>query len=188
MTTEIIKNELAESFRACVQSTVAEHCQVTFTKDAKVETRDIIEYESRMRVFGLEKFNDTCFIALVNLYESPLEMERKDVCGVIITYVNEENAERFFKARLKGRDEEDDELIVELSKELCLAIFERFKNSAHKFGYANLVRGEVESYRSNIEEGALFPYSEDMLYQVNCNLWREKVFVVELVLAPAHHS
>jgi hypothetical protein len=188
MPTEIVKNELAESFRNCVQNTVTQYCRVTFTKDAKVEARDIIEYESRMRVFGLEKFNDTCYIALLNLFESPLEKEKGDVCGVLIIYVEEENAEKLFKAQLKGREEEDDELIVDFIKELCSAVYDSFKVQAHRFGYPNLLRGDVENYRSNIEEGVLFPYTEDTLYQVNCSLWREKVLVAELVLAPARRG
>jgi hypothetical protein len=188
MPTQLKKEELAEDFRACVQKTIEEYCQVVFAKDAKVVARDIIEYESRMRVFGLEKFNDTCFIAFINLYESPLELERKDTCGVILVYVNEESAERLFKFPLKGHQEEDDTYLMELTKTLCRQLFERFKVSAFRYGYANLLGAEVEGYRSNVEEGVVFPYSQDTLYQVSCNLWKEKMVVAELVLAPASRS
>ena len=123
MPTEIIKDELARTFCACVQKSVEEYCQATFAKNPKVEQRDIIEYQSRMRVFGLEKFNDTCYIAHSNLYESPLEQEQKDTCGLIIVYVSDENAERLFKSLLRGREESDEELVTECTAELCKIIF-----------------------------------------------------------------
>jgi len=50
------------------------------------------------------------------------------------------------------------------------------------------VCGEPELYLSNVEEGVNFPYEVDTLYQVNCTLWREKIFVGELVLAPARNG
>ena len=185
---EINQENLAESFRACVKKTLEDFCQTSFVKEPKVTTRDIIEYESRMRVFGLEKFNDTCFIAFQTLYESPLEQEKSDVCGTLLVYVQEENAERLFKALLKEKDPEDEEIIIECVRNLCRALFDHFKTTATRFGYANLLGSEVENYMSNIEEGAPFPYSEDTLYQVVCTLWREKVVVAELVLASSQRG
>ena len=184
----IEKEALAESFRDCIQKTLEEHCSVIFTKEAKVEQRDIIEYASRLRVFGLEKFNDSCYIGVVNLYETPEELKQKKTCGIIIIYVREESAERLFKALLKGQEGEDEELLMENTKELCRLVFQNFKRKVVQFGYQNLLAGEQEVYLSNVEEGVPFPYDEDTLYQVNCTLWREKVLVAELVLAPAKNG
>jgi hypothetical protein len=184
----INKEELAETFRRCVQRGLEQYCQVVFTKEPKVEQLDIIEYESRLRVFGLEKFNDTCYIAVTNLYESPLEQERKETCGVLLVYIEEENAERLFKALLKGVQGEDDELIMDNTKKLCLVIFEQLRRELGQFGYPGLLSSPPEHYLSNVEEGVDFPYDEDTMYQVSCTLWKEKIVVAELVLAPARHG
>ncbi|HLF17830.1 MAG TPA: hypothetical protein VI749_02935 [Candidatus Omnitrophota bacterium] len=184
----INKEELAETFRRCVQRSLEQYCQVVFTKDPKVEQLDLIEYESRMRIFGLEKFNGTCYISLVNLYESPLEAEHKDPCGVLLVYVEEENAERLFKALLKGVQGEDEELIAENTQKLCIAVFEQLKKELSQFGYPGILMSAPENYLSNAEQGVDFPYDEDTLYQVSCILWREKIVVAELVLASAKHG
>src|SRR3989338_4379577 len=123
----ISKEELSEIFRRCVQKALEGYCQVAFTKEPKAEQIEIIEYESRMRVFGLEKFNDTCYIALVNLFESPLELEKKETCGVLLIFVHEESAERLFRTVLKGVQGEDEDLIRDSTKKLCLSVLELLK-------------------------------------------------------------
>jgi len=188
MPADIEKGSLAEGFRDCIQKTLEEHCSVIFTKDAKVEQLDIIEYDSRLRVFGLEKFNDTCNIGVINMYGNAEDQKQKRSCGCIIIYVKEESAERLFKSLLKGLEGEDEELIMECVRGLCQRVFNNFKRKATQFGYQNLLSGEPEMYLSNVEEGVAFPYDEDTLYQVSCTLWREKVFVAELVLAPAKNG
>jgi len=118
MPADIEKGSLADSFRACIQTTLEEHCSVIFTKDAKVEKLDLIEYGSRMRVFGLEKFNDTCYIAVINLYDNEESQKQKKTCGALIIFVKEESAERLFKTLLKGQEGEDEELLTECTRVL----------------------------------------------------------------------
>src|SRR5262245_42886162 len=118
---------LAESFRDCVQKTIEEHCSVVFAKDAKVEVRDIIEYASRLRVFGLEKFNDTCYIGLTNLFETPEDVKANKPCGLILVFVREDSSERLFKTLLKGQEGEDEELQMDNTKHLAEKLFQNFK-------------------------------------------------------------
>ena len=77
---------------------------------------------------------------------------------------------------------------MECTRVLSQRILNNFKLKAAQFGYSSILAGEPAMYLSNVEEGVAFPYDEDTLYQVNCTLWREKVFVAELVLAPAKNG
>ena len=48
----------------------------------------------RMRVFGMEKFNNPTFIATINYYLNTQEMDKRDVWGMIALYVEQDYLEQ----------------------------------------------------------------------------------------------
>ena len=61
---------IATTIMGCVQNTCETMCKMAFSKDPEFNELNIIEYDSRMRTFGLEKFNEPCYASFINFYIS----------------------------------------------------------------------------------------------------------------------
>ena len=159
--------------------------KVEFTKDPEFVTKDLIEYSSRMRTFGLEKFNDACFLSSVCFYSSKGDLESHNAVGSLVVYLQEENVGRFLKlAGLKKFDEDDEEKVLERCGEFCQTIAEEVKSGLMSSGHGDLTLSEPLSRTNDIAEGIDFPYSEYSCYETSFYYWKEKVLVVGIAVSP----
>ena len=81
-----------------------------------------------MRVLGLEKFNDPCYIAAINLFLNKNNLDNDKALGAVILYIEESIASDLLLASGKrGVDLEDPEVLMDGTGEFCVEIVDQFK-------------------------------------------------------------
>lgn len=159
---------------------------VTFTHDTQIVEKDIIEYESRLRVFGLAKFNKPCFITAVNFYASQRDMESHNPLGALVVYIEADNSDKVSKALGVGlKIDDEDEAVLEKIGELGRVIAEPYLRILQSNGYSQLVFSKPQSYFNDVPEGVEFNYNEYKYYEISFFAWKEKILVADITLAPA---
>jgi len=168
-----------------IESTLAQMSGVPATDTPKVEEKDIVEYDGKLRVNGVTKFDSPSYISVVNYYLTPADMERhKAVKGAAIVYIDVENAGKLFKAlKFPFNDDEDDASMKDCCGEFCNLIGGGFKNEVANLGYVNLIMSPPRNYRSYITEGVEYSTDQKKLFEFSFFYWKRKAIVVELTLA-----
>ncbi|MCA9401611.1 MAG: chemotaxis protein CheX, partial [Candidatus Omnitrophica bacterium] len=152
---------LSTSIMSVVDETFKTMCNLSFTSEPKFGESEIIEYESRMRVFGLEKFNGPCYVTVINFFLDDKKLQQEDPCGTMVVYFEEDCASKILKALgYQIFNEDDEETVMDNCGEFCNVIAGNFKNELVNLGYKELVINAPLKYRNDIPEGVIFPYDE----------------------------
>lgn len=176
---------IATTMMGCVQETFEKMCNVSLSKAPEFNEKEIIEYDGRMRVFGLEKFDGPCYISAINFYVDKKHFEEKDSSGVVVLYIEEEAAEKLGKAMGQSEaDLEDEEVVLDTCGEFCNVVVGQFKNELRALGYIDLIISAPIKHKNDISEGVDFQYSEKKLYELNFHVWKRKLIVVDITMAP----
>ena len=166
--------------------TALEKLGLNLTQDSEIEEREVIEYNSRMRVFGLEKFNGPCYIFGFNFYKDSQTQEAKQTNGAFVLFFEEESIEKILK-KLGHRafDEEDEAFVLENLGVFGKQLAETFAAALSSVGYTSLLVSDPMSYKNSIPEGMDFPYSVYKYQELSLYLWDKKVVVADAIIAPA---
>ena len=101
-----LKN-LATSLHGVIDRTLLSKGGLSYTHEPEITEKDIIEYASRMRISGMEKFNGPCFISIVNFYNSPEDKEKKrNAKGAFVLFLEENNATKLLKTLARADSDE----------------------------------------------------------------------------------
>ena len=146
---------------------------------------ELVKYEGRMRVAGMEKFNAPSLISIINYYLTPTDMERrKGVKGALVLYVELENAGKLFKALgFTFPDDEDDVSMMTACGEFCSVLSGNFKKELAGLGYADLAASAPHNYKNSVLEGVEFSTDQKTKHEFSFFYWKHKSIVVELTLA-----
>lgn len=175
---------IATTIMGVVQDTFEKMCHASFSKPPEFVEKKIIEYNSKMRVFGLEKFNGPCYASVINFYVNLHYQEKKETCGTFVLYVEEDIALRMLKELgYTGFNEEDEDLIKDSCGEFGNVIAGNFKNELKEIGYSDLIISAPTTYKNDIPDGVDFPYSQDKLCEIGFYLWKEKAIVIDMTMA-----
>ncbi|MHA1656551.1 MAG: chemotaxis protein CheX [Candidatus Heimdallarchaeota archaeon] len=169
---------IATTLMGCVQDTFKKMCNLTFSQDPDFVEKELIEYESRMRTFGLEKFNGPCYVAAISFYLSPKEIEEHDALGALVLYIEAEVAEKLLKALGYDFDEEDEDLVLDNCGEFCNVIAGQFKNQLNSLGYKDLTISAPIKGKNDIRQGVEFSYDQYKLYESSYYFFKKKALVV----------
>lgn len=176
---------IATTLIEVVQDTFRKMGNVEFSKDPRFIKRDIIEYESRMRVFGLEKFNGPCYVSSISYYSSQKHQEAHDACGTMNLFMEEGAAGKILKTLgYTGFDDEDETMVLDNCGEFCNVLAGNFKNGLTNLGYKDLYLSAPIKEKNNLSKGAEFPFSQYIYYETEFYLWKQKAVVVDIVMAP----
>jgi len=166
-------------------------CNITFSQDPEFAVREIIEYESKMRTFGLEKFNGPCYLASINFYENKVRFKAKDASGVLVTYIEESCASDIVKGLGAGTglgvDEDDIETILDTVGEICNVIAGEIKTEmVNQLGYATpaIISAPIKS-KNDIAEGVDFAYNEQCYYEAFFFIKKTKSVALAFSVSPA---
>ncbi|MCA9407140.1 MAG: hypothetical protein KC733_00480 [Candidatus Omnitrophica bacterium] len=174
---------LATTMMGGVKSIFEKMSTLTFSQDPEFKEREIIEYDSRWRVFGLEKFNSACYVAVINFYRSTADQELHKACGAFVLYIEEGNAAKLLKALgYPDVDDEDLSIMFDIVGELCNVLAGQFKNDLLGLGFPDLVMSAPQKYRNDVPDGVEFEYEQTTYYELSFFLWKEKVFVIDATL------
>ena len=173
-----------------VQNTLTSMCNVEFSQEPEFEERDIIEYNSKMRTFGLEKFNGPCYLASINFYENKKRFDAKDASGVVVTYIEEETASDFLKSLGAGMDEDDPELILDTTGEICNVISGEIKTEmVNQLGYATpaIISAPIKA-KNDIDNGVDFAFNEQTYCEASFYIKKNKAVVLVFSVSAAQNT
>ncbi len=185
---------MAKEFdRTVLNTTITRVVQETFKKMLHVDPqgqpaivqRDIIEYDSRMRVFPLEKFNGPAYVSYVNLYLSEKELQANNAAGAFVLFVKEDIAEKLLKAFGRSlKDGEDEGVLMEHVGKFCHVLVEGLLKELTGLGYTNLFLSTSFQARNSVPEGVPFDYELYVKQEITFTFWNQKCIVVEACLGP----
>ncbi len=177
------QSAIAKTLLSCVEETLTSMGGLTFSNTPEFKERNIIEYDSKMQVSGLEKFNDSAYVAAVNFYLSEDHQKRRECCGVLAAFIEEDGASKFLKTLgYTGFNDDDDELIIEKCAEFSTVLAEKFKEAMVKSGSKNFILSASVKGKNNIPGGIDFPYNQYVYYEANFYFWKKKSLVIDIVM------
>jgi len=173
---------VAELLKAIIQSSVIDQYGIELSEETDVVQKQMMDYEGRMRTLGLDKFNGLCYLAAVSLYKSEASQEKQDAVGGLIVYVEDEVAERVFKA-LGQKANMDDESILNAAGAIAKNMAEGLNKQLSAKGFSSLVISEPVPARNDLSNGIPFHKSQYTYYEYDLHIWKQKAVVVALTLA-----
>ncbi len=179
--------QLAEVLAKTVEDIFMERANISLPHRPEIEKKNIIEYNGRMRVDGMEKFNDPTFISTVNYYLNQKDMESHKALGALVIYVEQTFIVQLLKLlKYPLANDEDEEEMKDCCGTLCNIIAGRFKSEIVKLGLVELEMSHFSNYRNSAFNGVEFNYNEWDKYEINVFLGekKEKRLVVEMTMAP----
>jgi hypothetical protein len=156
---------------------------IVATEAPKIIEKDILEYDGRMKVSGLEKFQSVNFISVVHFYSNQAEQKQNKPKGAMVLYVEFENAAKLYKALgLSVPDDEDDASMMNACGMMAKQISEAFNKALADSGQGSMILSEPDNYKNNIMQGV--PYSRDQkkMLEFDFFYWKKKAIVIDLTL------
>ena len=176
--------EFATTLIKSVEKAINSKCSFDFTKDPDIIEKNIIEYDSRMRVNAMEKFNGPCYVAAFNFYLSPESLKSGDVKGTLILYLECDCAGGFLKKLGHKFDDDDQAIVCDYFAEFGNLAANQFKNDISSKGFADLTISAPLKGINDIFEGVPFPYDEYKYYELSFHFLKQKGIVASLTMSP----
>lgn len=175
---------LNTTLMGCIEDILGKMSGVAPTEPPQVRTLDIIEYDGRMRVTGMEKFNAPSYVSVVNYYLNPADLERHKAKGALVVFVDAENAGKLFKSLgFFVPDDEDEVSMMDACGELCNLLGGSFKNEISNLGYLDMSMSAPNNYRNTVMQGVEFSQDQTSKQEFSFFYWKRKAIVVEVTMA-----
>lgn len=147
------------------------------------EKTPIVEFMKRMRVWSLEKFNDTTYISAINFFKNDKDLKAQKTLGTILIYIEEEYISYLFK-RLDypNLDEDDDDCLKDACGTFCNIIAAKFKSGLAQMGYAELSMSHFYSFKDEVFGGVAYDTQQKSKYEIAFEINGVKRIVAELTL------
>lgn len=184
MAKSIDSQVLMTTVMGVVEQTLAKMSGIMPTEAPQTKEADIIEFYGRMRVMNMNDFNAPVYVSVVNYYLTQEDMNKGKAKGVLVLYVDAENASKLYKfLGFTVPDDEDDESMLDGCGELCNLIGGALKNELANVGYVNLVMSAPEYYKNSVTDGVKFSLDQKKKYQFSFFYWKRKTLVLEVSMA-----
>ena len=158
---------------------------IKFNPAPAVERRDLIEWQGKMRIAGMEVFNASTYISYVNYYLSEADKQKKNALGALVLYILETQLFPFIaKLNYPKVDDENPEELKEGCGRICVDMANDFQKKLAAMGYPTLVMGNVDNNRNTVPVGVSFNIKEYDKFVTSFCLDNRKVMALELTLGP----
>ncbi len=177
---------VSSAILAAVENTVPKGGNLPQSQEPKVEANDIPEYNGRMRIMGLDKMANTCYVSCINFYLSQADADRrKGAKGAMVVYLVTENASKFYAATgVPFSSDEDDASMITANGQFAQKLAEAFKAELAAKGYGGLVLSKPLNSKNNIIEGAEFSLDQKTKHEISYFYFKAKALAIDLTLAP----
>jgi len=158
--------------------------EIQFSEKPVVEIKRITDYEGRMRVDGMEKFdNEPTYVSAINYYINGKDMENHKAVGAVITYVKQDYLPKLMKTlKYPPIDDESDDELRDSCGTLCNIIAGGFKTEISSSGYIELEMSHFINFRNSSFGGVEFCKAEYDECEVAFCIDGEKRLVVEMTI------
>jgi len=162
--------KLADILRQSVVALFKERGEINFSEQPRMERKQIIEYEGKIRANGIERFDgEVTYVSAVNFYASTADLEKKKTLGVLIVYVEQAFLPRLMKLlQYPPVDDENEQAMLDSIGTLCNIVSGRFKSEIKAGGHIDLEMSHFINYRNNAVVGIDFCKNEYEYYEIDC--------------------
>lgn len=176
--------ELSEILVRLVDQSFQQSGKVSFSQDAVVETKSIMEYNRRMRVSGLEKFNGAAYVASVSFYRNDKDRASHNACGALVLNVADQEMKKLFDGLgVTGFDDDEEDEAIEKCCEVCQTLADEFINRIGAKRDMSVVRSEAVGGRNTIADGVEFGYDQYDAQEVSFFVKGQKVLAFDLTMS-----
>lgn len=184
MSKEFDVQVLNTTLMGCMEDILGKMSGVAATDQPQVRTIDIIEYEGRMRVTGMEKFNAPSYVSVINYYLNQADLEKHRAKGSMVVFVDAENAGKLFKSLgFYVSDDEDEASMMDACGELCNLLGGSFKNELSNMGFVDMSMSAPSNYRNTVMQGVEYSQDQQTKQEFSFFYWKRKAIVVEVTMA-----
>jgi len=174
---------LSSAVVSIVEDTFKQLCRAEFSADPVVVEKNIIEYDGRMRLFPMEKFNAPAYVAAVTYHLSQKQLEAVDPAGTFVLYVKEDMIEKLFKAFGRPVIEAEDEVkCLDMAGQFCSILAGNLKNQLAGLDLIDLFVSTPYTYKNAVPDGVPFDYSLFKKHEFSFSFWKEKCIVIEVCM------
>ena len=161
-----------------------ERGEIKFTKPPATQRRTIIEYDRKIPVDRIEKFNnERTYGSTVNYYGNAAEMARNKTLGALIVYVPEAYLPKLMRTlQYPAIDDEDEKAMLDSVGTLCNIVAGRFKSEVSSAGYIELEMSHFNNFRNSPLYGIDFCFPEYEKYEISFDLEGVKRMVLEVTM------
>ena len=171
---------LSTSILGVVQDTFKKMLHVELQGQPIVTEKEIVEYQSRMRVFPMEKFNGPAYVAYVNYYFSEEDIKTEAVVGTFVLFVKEDVVDKLLKAfGVSSKEAEDENVVLDNVGEFCNIIAGNLSNELTGLGYANLSMSSPKKGKNFLPDGVPFDYELFSKQEMLFSFWNQKCIAIE---------
>lgn len=155
--------------------------QIYLSSEPKISEKPIVQFQRRMRIDGLEKFNARTAMASINFYKDNEDMEHGKALGAIIVYIPTEYLSRLMWMLDYDRiDEDEEDVAMAACGTVANLIGGHFVKELSAHGYIFLQMSHFEGFINSCLNGINFFFEEDYKHEIEFYIKGEKQIVVEL--------
>ena len=176
---------IAEATSTVVDRAFADQLRVKFSGPPKQESKNIIEYEKRMQVTGMEKFNAPCYVAGASFYKSEEDQKQAKACGGLVIYAEQQLFPRILKALgYSDVDEDDEEYLAHKCAEAVEKFASQLVSTLSAQGKPALKFEVSQGFRNTILGGIPIDFQEHEKAELSYSVDDVVKFVVEITMSP----
>ncbi len=181
----LISKDSAATFLETTKALFVKMCKANFSEPPTMVRKDILEYNGRMRVSGMEKFNGPTYISFINFYKTTKDMQDHKACGAVILYIEDYSVDKMLKALgFSGFDDEDEKAVADICGQFCSMIGDAFRSDLLSKGFIDLIISPPANYRNIVPAGVEFSFDQYEKHELSFSFWNQKVVVVDFSLCP----
>lgn len=170
---------------SAVKAILIQKGDIHLSQEPLVCEKEIIQFASRMRVDGLEKFNGRTLVAALNFYVDKERLDAGKALGALIVYIPEDYIARLMWLLDYGRIDEDEEAeVLDACGTVANLIAGCFVKELCGFGYVHLEMGHFSTFVNSPLNGVDFLSQETVKHEMDFFIRDEKRMVLELTMGP----
>lgn len=178
--------QFAEILQRSIVALFKERGDITFSEKPRLEKKQIIEYEGKIRANGIERFDgEVTYVSAVNFFANAADLKKKKTLGALIVYVQGEFLPKLIKMlQYPPIDDENEQAMLDSIGTLCNIASGRFKSEIKDSGYVDLEMSHFINYRNNAVVGIDFCRSEYYFYEVDCFIDGKRQICFDMTMGP----
>ncbi|MCD4782174.1 MAG: chemotaxis protein CheX [Candidatus Omnitrophica bacterium] len=176
---------IATTLMGCVQETFRTMCHIEFEEQPDFQEKEIIEYNSRMRAFGLEKFEGPCYVSIIYFYLNQKDFKAERANGALALFIEDSISQTLLHSLgHRSLNEDDKSIVMDTCGEFANVVAGQFKNELQNFGYVDVIISAPKTYINDVPEGINFNFDELKYYEMCFYLKKTKALVIDITMGP----
>jgi len=158
--------------------------EVQLSSEPIVRRVPIIDFMRKMRVWGLEKFEEEkVYISAVNFYRDSKDYENHRAVGALVLYIRETYIVKLFREMgYPILDENDESSLMDACGTFCNLVAAKFNSGLIQLNYRELIMSHFMNYIDEIGPGVDYDVREKEKYEVSFEISGEKRMAVDLTM------